>query len=507
MRYISLRTQVLLVVGILAIAAVGSVEYFSQRTQRAREMIVNLDRDHLASITEDLAKRFGSIISFVSTPQLGEPGNQLPPQLVDALKKITRERLHSNASMQAGIYTTSDDSFFLLSDSLTAKVESYRPMLRLIVYAAVGSASAEWSHHEAGKNNFLLSAYPVFARGKLIGVAWAYDGLNSELSGTAPFEFNMLLNAAVICGVVLALFIIIMLRREVNRMQKGLEAMKSDGAVRLSTNNTELGAIAASINTLADTINAQQREREQLQRQIQQRERLAALGQLVAGVAHQIRTPIAAIKTRVQLWQRAALKSKRKISSNSITHDSMDLVVRELNRAETIVRQLLYFSKQRKLQRQQSNLHEILALAVEPLRDRCKRQRIKLKKEFDARNPAIAVDRRELHEVVTNLLMNSIEAMPRGGTLVVATSDDSNRYLTFSVSDSGHGVSPENAANIFNPFFTTKDSGTGLGLSIAYEIVAAHGGKIEYQTNRSRGATFIVSLPRNGLPEGEKETV
>lgn len=509
MQHISLRTQVLVVVGILAVAAVGSVEYFSQRTQRAREMIVTLDRDRLISVTEDLAKRFGSIMGFVSAPKLDEPGAPLPLELIDVLKTITRERLHANANMQAGFYFISDDSFLLLSDSLTAKVELYRPLLRLLVSAAVRSASPEWSHHEVGEDNFLLSAYPVSVRGKLIGVAWAYDSLNNELSGAPPFELNMLLNAAVICGVALALYIIVMLRRQVNQIQKGLEAMKKDGSVRLSANNTELGSIAASINTLADTIIQQQHEREQLQRQIQQRERLASLGQLVAGVAHQIRTPIAAIKTRVQLWQRAisAPKLKRKTSSNNnITYDSMDLVVRELNRAETIVRQLLYFSKQRKLQLQQSNLHDILALAVESLRDRCKQQRIKLIKEFAARNPVIAVDRRELHEVVTNLIINSIEAMPKGGTLVVATNDDSHQHITFSVSDSGPGIPAEKVASIFDPFFTTKDSGTGLGLSIAYEIVTAHGGKIEYHTNHFHGATFIVALPRNGLQKGEKRT-
>ncbi len=321
-----------------------------------------------------------------------------------------------------------------------------------------------------------------------------------------------MLLVVVIAGIVLAAVFLIALRREVRSMQHGLEAMKRDLSVRLTPSGSELGTITQAVNQLAETVQQQQQEKESLQQAIQQKEKLASLGQLVAGVAHEIRTPLAAIKTRVQLWQRGIVDGRKLVSpdQNPVSEASMNLVVGELNRMERIVQKLLYFARERRLAMSQVNLHELLDSLLTVLGDTLKQHHVRLERRFEASPVNLRGDAGELREVFMNLFTNAVDAMPHGGTLNVATVNAADaRSVMITVQDTGEGIHPDVAGRMFDPFYTTKETGTGLGLSIAYEIVRAHAGRIEYIPTVNGCTRFVVTLPlaeRSQVSEFHAET-
>jgi signal transduction histidine kinase len=333
----------------------------------------------------------------------------------------------------------------------------------------------------------------------VVGAAWVFDDLGDELSTAWPQDVTLFLQFVIVLGILLAVSFVITLKREVNAIQHGLARMKHDLTTRLPVSRSEIGSVAGSINELANTIVVQQQEKEELQRTVQQKEKLASLGQLIAGVAHEVRTPLAGIKTRIQLWQEAMSVTRKKgvNKPEGPTQDSMRLVVEQLDRMESIVQKLLHFSKRRSPQLQNANMHDLLDQFVDDFRSDAKKQRVVIEREYGADNPTVPVDPKEIRKVFQNLLKNSLDAMADGGVLRIRTSsDDKHSALLVAVEDTGHGIEPEIASKIFDPFYTTKDSGVGLGLSIAYEIIRSHHGNIWYERGDQGGARFVVSLFR-----------
>lgn len=493
MKNLSLRSQVIIIVTVLAISLLGAIFYISGAIGSARENIVRLNRARLSTVTDNLARRFGLVLNFVSETQIEDSSLAQREELRKLLSGISTEELTKTPDVQAGLYHSLWKKEFILNSGRRPKPGdvSYGMMVRAVVQSAVEEQREQWSQHESADDIVVVVAKPVYARGRLVGAAWTAEDLAVEFARSWPGDVTPFLQLAVVIGVLLAAYLIIHLRRSVSAIQHGLDSMKTNIDARLQTSPSELGFIASSINELADTISTQQRERDRLQNTIQQKEKLASLGQLVAGVAHEIRTPLSAIKTRVQLWQRAAK------GRNKVTPASMSMVVEELDRIEQLVRKLLFFSKERKLRLRRVDLPELLSSSLRTLQAQLNEHGIDVSTHFNARAMKIAVDESELRQVVLNLLTNAIEAMPEGGKLFVET-DKSEDGVTFSIEDTGRGIRQEALGKIFDPFYTTKETGTGLGLSIAYEVVRSHGGTIEYAAGKRRGSRFTVHLPGNG---------
>jgi len=495
MKSLSLRVQVIVIVAILAIGVTGALIYVATTIKAARESIVLLNRDRLASLTDNLARRYGSVLTFVAPAQIEDSSLAQRGELNKLLVGITNEELVTIRCSQSGFFHSLWNKRLavvgLYTDSL------YDQRLSASLQLALKEKREQWNHYEVGGEDFIIMTRPVYAHDRLIGAAWAFDHFTTQFGKSWPKDVTPLLQLAMVIGILLASFFVINLRNEVQIMQRGLEAMKLDFSKRLPSSRSELGFISSSINELADTIQLQQQERETLQRKIQHQERLASLGQLVAGVAHEIRTPLAAIKTRIQLWQRAG---KRPRTSTGKTAESMDLVIRELNRMEQIVRKLLFFSKDRKLVLKPVNIHELLFSALQTLEEEIAGRRVRVTTKLEAEHSVVHIDASEMREVFLNIFMNALEAMPKGGRLTIATSNGTNGSgMIVTVTDTGKGVDHRSASKIFDPFFTTKDAGTGLGLSIAYEIVRVHRGTLETDPSVKRGARFVVTLPAHGI--------
>lgn len=504
MRKISLRAQVIIIVMILTVGLAGAIIYITDALGSAKESIVRLNRTRLSSLTDNLSRRYGLVLNFVASSQIEDSSLAQRDELKKLLMGITKEELQKSPDIQAGFYSSLWNKELVGTPQTIGVTSFYDRFFHLLVQSALEEQREQWTHHASAGGDFIIVVKPVYARNRLLGVAWAIDDLAEDFAQSWPADVTPLLQLAIVFGIALATFFIIHLRREVYGIQRGLEAMKGDISKRLPTSSSEFGYIASSINGLADTVARQQEEREALQTVIQQKEKLASLGQLIAGVAHEIRTPLAAIKTRVQLWQRSRIGKRSNAARlpKGIGLESMTLVLQELNRIEGIVQKLLFFSKQRKPRLRKLNLHDTLNAAVETLQDEMKKHRIRITKNFALNNPEIFLDESEIREVILNLLTNAIEAMPKRGSLTIETSNQPlDTTVSFCVKDSGKGIKQEIATKIFDPFFTTKETGTGLGLSIAYEIVRSHNGTITCARNSNGGSRFTVTLPRNGAHE------
>ncbi len=244
-------------------------------------------------------------------------------------------------------------------------------------------------------------------------------------------------------------------------------------------------------------------ELKKLESRIRQSERLAALGTLAAGMAHEIRNPLTAIKTFVQLLP-------RKIDKPGFLEKFNQTVPREVNRINLLVEELLELSRAPKYEFARTDIRELLDQSLDVLAAEIQDQNIELRKEFQDGLPALQADANQLIKAFNNLSRNAIQAMASGGQLTVsaftenASSSDSqvkaadNNWMTIVFEDTGHGISPEGIKHIFNPFFTTKDSGTGLGLPITHKVITEHGGQIEAHSVLGTGTRFTTRLPLNG---------
>ncbi|WP_041974599.1 response regulator [Geobacter sp. OR-1] len=222
-----------------------------------------------------------------------------------------------------------------------------------------------------------------------------------------------------------------------------------------------------------------------------QAEKLASLGYLSAGVAHEIRNPLNSITLFVQLI-------KSGIDDPELC-GYVDKILKEVDRIDTIVRKLLDASKRPRFELKEVRIDQLIDQTLEAFRPQLDQNRIVVERDFRNLPPAIQADPSELEQIFVNLFLNSIHEMPQEGRLRVQLDHD-GKEVVIRVSDTGGGIPKENLANIFDPFFTTKNKGSGLGLSVVLRIVKTYGGKIGVEKSDKTGTTFCILLP---LPAAE----
>jgi len=233
-------------------------------------------------------------------------------------------------------------------------------------------------------------------------------------------------------------------------------------------------------------------ELRETQQQLIQSEKMASVGQLAAGVAHEINNPLGTIL----LYSHMILE---KLEQRDERREELDTIAKEAARCRDIVRGLLDFARQRKLQVENVNLNKILEEVVSLVEAQPSFQKVKVLTTLDPSLPPTGGDPVQLKEVFLNILSNAGEAMPGGGTITVSSRflDGAARQIEVMIRDTGQGIPPENLDKIFMPFYTTKKigQGTGLGLAIAYGIVKMHRGAIEVRSKLGEGTVFWVKLP------------
>ncbi|UCF99833.1 MAG: hypothetical protein JSV89_09910 [Spirochaetaceae bacterium] len=239
-------------------------------------------------------------------------------------------------------------------------------------------------------------------------------------------------------------------------------------------------------------------ERRKLQDQLRHADRLATIGELAAGVAHELNEPLGNILGYAQLIKKdAELPEQIGVDIEKIVQASLH--------AREVVKKLLIFARQVPTQRTRIDLNKIVNDGLYFLESRCAKEGIKVRRDLFTELPDILADSAQLNQVLVNLVVNAIQAMPGGGQLTVRTRLEESG-ITLVVEDTGSGMSAEVERQIFNPFFTTKEvgKGTGLGLPVVHGIVTSHGGTIKVETGEGQGSRFIIQLPIPELGEGNR---
>jgi two-component system sensor histidine kinase HydH len=226
-----------------------------------------------------------------------------------------------------------------------------------------------------------------------------------------------------------------------------------------------------------------------LRRQVAHSQRLASVGRLAAGVAHEIRNPLSSIKGFATYF-------KERYMDRPQDQQTAAIMIQEVDRLNRVVGQLLELSRPISIEPQPVSLQALIADSLKLIEDRAAEKKITVRIQNNARVDDVRIDPDHTNQILLNLYLNAIDAMEAGGKLTVDFSSGSeNSDLHITVSDTGRGISAEHLSRLFDPYFTTKSSGTGLGLAIAHNIVEAMGGSIKVTSNPGKGTSFSLTIP------------
>ena len=259
-----------------------------------------------------------------------------------------------------------------------------------------------------------------------------------------------------------------------------------------STPIVENGELKGAVVTFKDVT-----ERKRLEAQLSQTERLAEMGTLASGMAHEIGTPMNVILGRAEYLMRK--------TSDESTKKGLATIVTQVERITKIMNQLLSFARRRPIDRRPLALGTVVHEMVDVVQERLERRGIKLELVLDSKCPRVFADRDQMGQVFLNLIVNAIQAMPQGGTLTISLHAHDGR-VHLSVSDTGCGIAPEHIPKLFTPFFSTKEvgEGTGLGLTVVHGIIEEHQGSITVDSEPGKRTIFHIHLPvykSDSLPE------
>jgi two-component system sensor histidine kinase HydH len=228
-----------------------------------------------------------------------------------------------------------------------------------------------------------------------------------------------------------------------------------------------------------------------LRREVARSQRLASVGRLAAGVAHEIRNPLSSIKGFATYF-------KERYPDRPDDQQTADIMIHEVDRLNRVVGQLLEFARPVPVKRQPISLQDLLKDSIRLIEDRAAQKNISIQTRNDTGIDAAWGDPDRINQILLNLYLNAIDSMQNGGELnVELSSEGDGEEICIKVSDSGAGINPEHLSKVFDPYFTTKSTGTGLGLAIAHNIVEAMDGRIKVESDKKRGTTFTLNLPNS----------
>lgn len=362
-------------------------------------------------------------------------------------------------------------------------------------------------------NEALLTYLPVAVKGDTVG-ALEVSGPLTERDNQFRFEIMQIVGRTALGALAAFLAVAVAGFFFVGRPMRRLVAKaRRIGTGDLSTPLTlkqhdEVGELAAEINQMCERLAlAQARVEEETNRrlaaseQLRHADRLTTVGKLASGVAHELGTPLNVVSGRAKMIARGQVKGAELL-------ESAQAIVDQADRMTNIIKQLLGFARRREPQRRKESLRGIVDRTLALLGPMAEKAAIKFNAIAGEPEPFADIDVAQIEQALTNLVVNAIQAMPKGGNLTVRSCEEvvsapaglsttNGAYACLHVEDSGIGMTAEQLRHAFEPFFTTKDvgSGTGLGLSVAYGIVRDHGGWIAATSTLDQGSRFSIYLP------------
>jgi two-component system NtrC family sensor kinase len=345
--------------------------------------------------------------------------------------------------------------------------------------------------------NFITRYEPLRNhQGQIVGIL--YVGARQASFQRLVNEFDVRILVVALGSTLLAVMIAVPISRSITRPVETLaEANKKvalgDRTVTVAVEGTgELAILAQSFNSMVETLRT-------TEQQLIQSEKLASVGQLAAGVAHEINNPLGTILLFSDIM-------RKELPADDPRRDDVKMIMDEATRCKTIVSDLLNFARQNEVLAQSTDVNALLDETIEEIGILPIFADVEIIRRLDPDLPSIQADPAQLKEVFINLMTNAAEAMEGGGSLTVATARAEEGMISVVFQDTGCGIPEENLSKIFTPFFTTKPigKGTGLGLAIVYGIIKMHRGQIYVESEIGAGSTFTITLPVK-LPSASAE--
>ncbi|SCY81453.1 ATP-binding protein [Desulfoluna spongiiphila] len=333
--------------------------------------------------------------------------------------------------------------------------------------------------------------YPINRDGEVIGYIWSnelMDDINDQIRKML-YRFYVAIAAGIVFSFAGTAFIAHAVGLRIREIKRGIKAIETDVTHRIAPMGGELGEIAVSVNEFAEVLESRRRLEEQMQRT----DRLAALGEIAAGVAHEIRNPMTSIKGFVQLIETG-------MEPEDVRRKYTSIVIAEVDRLNKMVRELLYYARPSDSLKLAVDINGILADTLLLVNLNATRQHVQIVMDYGEDLPRVVVDQEQIKQVFLNILINAVQAVENGGHIRVE-SMALDRGVAVVVEDDGKGIEPAQVARLFDPFFTTRDNGTGLGLAVVQKIIDLHHGVVEVESRLGEGTRFRVVLPAK--PEGD----
>ena len=504
---LSFRWQITLLGTLSVILFLAVLAATFSALQYTKSSVLNDEKRYLSDAANALAREYADQAQPAPQNEVQPPLNFTQGPSDGILRLLTRAVLRTADGVEGGFYSTADNA--LLGYSFPTRYGSPDLPEKADIPADARSAILGVAHNAALARKLseqvltveneiiLLEAVPVRRGNIYVGSAWTMKRLSS-LPGSNRFRAYLIaagLGIAALFCVVLTLLVVRNLQSGVRKIESGLESLETDLASQIATSSDpdEIRQIARAINRLGKTLKENLEREKEIEDRLRHAERLAALGRLVAGVAHEVRNPLSTIRLRVQMCERA--------TTNSNVRESCAVALEEIERLNGMVNRLLSFSRPVHLQKEVTNLSHLVQQRLDGFRDKAQRAGVKFVTSFGRDGRPAQVDQNRMAQVFDNIILNAIEAMSEsGGTLRVSVASEMNATATawqtcVEFRDEGKGITTDTLHRIFDPFFTTKPSGTGLGLSICHELVRAHGGEIHVESVVSQGTVVHISLP------------
>jgi len=465
--------------GQLAVTGVAAISLLALTAILVRDVLVGAEQrivaeaeQQCATAAAELARQYRERMAFREDADL----EALPLEAQDlSLKALTATVLRSYDGLQGG---------FVLSGRILGKAGTSGgielPPLSASETSFLLSPQGNGANRTDDGADILVSAAAPDDAGPIR--AWALKRL-PNVNNAVPSQRTWLLGGlalSALLGFGALLSISLHLRGGVENLHQGLERLESDLSYRLPTGSGDLGTLAEAINKMASS-------RDALEQHVRQQERLAALGRVVGGVAHEIRNPLNSLRLTLELLARRARRQEGET-------EPIDAAVSEVDRLDGILTRLLAFGRPGADERARQKLEPAIRRAVGMGEERATRKNVRINMDLKNANECEAeVDASQIEQVLLNLLLNAVEASPEDSVIDVAIRNKAQN-VEIDVADRGSGMDSAVREKIFDLYFTTKDTGSGLGLAVSREIARRHGGDLSLESEPGR-TVFRVTLP------------
>lgn len=339
------------------------------------------------------------------------------------------------------------------------------------------------------RGNIMNCMYPVIRNKEIIGYIWANELVEAINRQTEKLknQFYAIIFTGVFISFVVSVLIAGSVANKVKLIKNGLKAIQNDLDYRILPRGGEIGEIITAINEMAEALS----KRKKLEEQMQKADKMAALGEVAAGVAHEIRNPLTAIRGFIQLIQ-------EKTAPREQTHEYASIAIFEVDRLNKIVEELLYYARPSDPLKVHQDINHLLNGVLTLLQFKFEKQGVGVEKSFMAAMPLIPIDEEQIRQVFINLIINATQAMENGGKILITTEAGKDGFVRIHIEDSGHGIEGKNINRLTDPFFTTRENGTGLGLAVVQRIIDMHHGFMAVSVSRFNGAKITLHLPITG---------